>query len=366
MDEPLHRLRFYEAYNTFTWPPLNLPTGHNGTYNCNWSLDDARNPLRICDVQDTEVVALIGALLTNIDRVLCMLQVPSHLIDQGRRSEVMLRAIALEESGSWEIRLEHHHAIKAKYIEQRDTMWHPRPGMPDTNPINQGIDEVDRISETHVGAPRCGLEAILRGALIGTWTAFESFAVDLWVTCVNLRPRSLARNVIELKSTAKERSGTNSGESFVEVKMNQPRIGLDELARFGFNVSNKMGQLLKDERRVSLESLSGISTAYRDAFRQMENKKKPPSPKLETFFSSVYGDLKCLEALRNLLAHRGGIVDEKFLDEVKPYSEFLHSHPRNRPLIVDGPLVKKYLFAVGKATVDLLNLVCEWLDKHKE
>src|SRR5262249_17396378 len=66
----------------------------------------------------------------------------------------------------------------------------------DRRQFGTSFTEIPRISQCTYGTLVEGLAHLLRAALLNTWTTFESLATDLWIKAVDLRPKSLARNVV--------------------------------------------------------------------------------------------------------------------------------------------------------------------------
>jgi len=191
---------------------------------------------------------------------------------------------------------------------------------------------------------------MLQAAMLNAWTAFESHATDLWVKAVDLRPRTLAKYVVQ---------GPNE-------KHQEPSIQFSNLADYGFDLTSKMGQLLRGSQRVKMDSFKGIEAAYRATFMLPESKGKKPSKNLDDLLKKHHSNLKCLEAARNLLAHRGGIVDARFLEEVKGHSPYLSGLQENKPLPVNGMHVQQSIILVIAASLDLLEFVGDWLEKHPD
>ncbi len=173
-------------------------------------------------------------------------------------------------------------------------------------------------------------------------------------------------NVLALSSTQSGATRDEGSEEGRSSKQQEPRIRFVDLAAHDFNVGNRMGRLLKDHGRVSFECLWDIKTAYLDAFRTPEDRKRRPSEPLVQLFDRFFGEMKCLEAIRNLLAHRGGVVDIRFIENVRKYSALLSTLAIGQPLPVDGPMVRKYLGVVAESSVSLLNFVANWLAKRLE
>lgn len=203
-----------------------------------------------------------------------------------------------------------------------------------------------------------GFHALLGSQLVMAWMAFESLAADLWVAAVNARPRSLAVNVLSASTqdTAPKDDPTPQQERQYEISLN-----VDALKLAQFNLVEKMGDILKDRKRVSFLSLDGIEKAYLAAFRSPPGQKNArPSHNLTDLLDEYRQRLFTLSKMRHLLAHKGGVLDKKFIDEVKSHSPELTSSPDGR-LPLSGPMVRDYTNAAFRAGGDLIKFVDNWL-----
>lgn len=362
----MHNLRFDESLIGFTWPPSNLPLGGISGHVTTQTSCDKECTLPKSVLGNSDILKIVEFFAVNLDRSMSLLYFPdaffwyAKIVENAAYETTRREADLHNSSQDWNERKERF-LIVLKEVRNNSSVEQHCPfgsAREQIKLFNNDIQSIERDPIIHAG-----LQNILLSGLLNAWTSFESSAVDLWLKAVDLRPKTLAYHVVMLQSTGRKRG--EHGDS--ELKMKEPRIGFKELADAGFNLAGKMGRLLKQEKRVSLESLTGIRTAYYDAFRQMENKSKPTNPKLLAFFDGeIFGKLKCLEAIRNLIAHRGGIVDQKFIDEVEPYSPSLYALPLEKALPVDGPLLSQSLSTVIEASVFLWEFVAEWLDKNPE
>jgi len=208
-----------------------------------------------------------------------------------------------------------------------------------------------------------GILAWLSTVLVGAFTAFESMATDMWVRAVNRRPNTLGANLVKFP-TCRPRAARSSSEK--EKDQQQPTIRLSELADAGFNVSTGVGDLLKRLHRVSFESVYGIESAYYSAFRNSEDKKGRPSNGLAALFAPAIADLETLEEIRNLILHRGGVVDQDFKDRVRPYAPALANLPLKEPLPVNGQMVERYASMAYSFCGHLDTFIADWFAKHPE
>jgi hypothetical protein len=135
------------------------------------------------------------------------------------------------------------------------------------------------------------MQALLYSCAVFAWSAVESALKDAWVTAVNLRPFPLGhRSVLALGSDAEAGSGITS---------KQVSVGL--LAKHGFDLRDKIGTIIAE--KYDFTGTNGIRAAYSAAFG-----------KEEIIDSALSSDqLNRLEAIRHLIAHRAGLVDEEFL-----------------------------------------------------
>jgi hypothetical protein len=349
----MHNLRFTNAQIGVTWPPKNLPTDVFRKSMIQISAGAQTDPFSDAALTP-EFHTVIQSLLLNMERVLALLHVPQEVFNLSQRLEKLAQAAARDEAGGPDVPPHLHDAVVRNY-EQRSEVnerWRPQIGVDFENSISvpNFPQEIGRLVDVPwAGVARVGVVALLHAALIGTWTAFESFAKDLWIIAVDQSPKTLAMNVFRRSNVQQ-----------------QPNITFSELAEHGFNVSGKMGRLLVEKNRANFQSFTGTKEAFFQAFRIPEDKKLRRSPLLEEIFATFSDDLKCLEEIRNLLAHQGGMVDPIFSEKIKKYSAALGNLPVNEPLQVDGEMVSKYLGVVAQITVSLLNFVAEWLARQPE
>jgi hypothetical protein len=168
-----------------------------------------------------------------------------------------------------------------------------------------------------------GMQGILYALLTEAWTAFESLAQDLWVRIVNVYPVPLAQRVLE--PTANLEAGN-------QVKSISWKIIKD----FGFDLTADMGTLLLRQKSVDFQQLKSIKAAYSVAF----------DGETDVIFESANPKLDILEATRNLLAHKGGVIDKKFKDRVANVPGLAESI-EGAQLFFTGPVVREQLLAVA-------------------
>lgn len=135
-----------------------------------------------------------------------------------------------------------------------------------------------------------GLRSVLGAIIVNSWMCLETLVEDLWVSSVNAFPEKLALPVIE------------SNSNRIHDNNNKPKsISTLVFRKYGFDLQNCMGHILVNERKVDFRTIAGARMAYKQSF----------SEKILALEDNQ--DLVSFEAIRNIFAHKGGTVDEKFL-----------------------------------------------------
>ena len=162
--------------------------------------------------------------------------------------------------------------------------------------------QLDQLQDIDARVKR-GLEANLRGLVVGAWTTFEVLASDLWETAVNLYPCPLA-SLSGATPTKVRRALTALGDDVASPPVQGKSIRMDYLQAHGFDLSHRMGTVLRE--RFNFQILDGIRSAYYSAFADEASEVRA------VIASDV---ISALAITRNLLVHRSGFVDKRFLDE---------------------------------------------------
>lgn len=162
--------------------------------------------------------------------------------------------------------------------------------------------QLDQLQDIDASVKR-GLESTLRGLVVGAWTTFEVLASDLWETAVDLYPYPLAS--LSGASPAKaKRALTALADDVATPAVQSKSIRMDYLQAHGFDLSRRMGTVLRE--RFNFQVLDGIRTAYFSAFADEASEVR----------ALIASDaLGALATVRNLLVHRSGFVDRRFMDD---------------------------------------------------
>jgi hypothetical protein len=201
-----------------------------------------------------------------------------------------------------------------------------------------------------------GFEAVLFNAIVGCWTAFEAMASDLWEAALNVHPSGLA----ELKGTPWLKESQVASESDEDQKENTAKtkhVNLTDLQRWRYAVSRHMGSILKIKFNFNL--LAGIKNAYTVAWWE-----KGDQDKIKAILE--HPDLDLLQAIRNLLVHKGGIVDQRLLSRItgkmnKQIDPRFAEARLHEPLVIDGSTVSHSICFIIKLSTNLMHFVDSWL-----
>ena len=182
---------------------------------------------------------------------------------------------------------------------------------------------------------KTSLEAMLASYITGMWTAFETLAGDLWERALNVSPENLATL-----------QGVPRGQQ-------RKSIDLDIIKLHGFDLQQKMGTILRGKYEMS--GLSEIRRAYAHAF----------VVDADAIIAAINDPvLEKLSAVRNLIVHKAGIVDQEYLERTKHFGDL----PPAMLLIhlpIDGQFVSGLLRSSTAVSFTLLKSVDEWIDQHK-
>ena len=86
---------------------------------------------------------------------------------------------------------------------------------------------------------------------------------------------------------------------------------------------------------------------------------------LESAFEPYAVELSFLEAIRDLFAHKGGVIDEKFLNRARTRAEFSGAKVGNI-IGIGGPIVAEYANTVADCATALINALDKWLAENPE
>jgi hypothetical protein len=189
------------------------------------------------------------------------------------------------------------------------------------------------------------IEAILYSVVLGLWTAFEIFSSEVWIVALNEGPKQLAENVFK-------RPKMNDDEDITNQQAKQ--IPLEVLKNYEYDLSSKMGDLLRDTKKVDFQSIYSTALAYATVFGSA-------AESLFDVKQEDYANIIVLSEMRNVILHNANLVDEKYRRSVRKakgstLSPVL-SLAVNEPLPIQGSLIRQITRSIGLFSTQLLKIV---------
>jgi len=172
-------------------------------------------------------------------------------------------------------------------------------------------------------------------------------AGDLWESALNVHPDGLS----ELKGKRKRLLRADDHD-FDEVAESVKKIPIQQIHRHRFDLRNRMGTALRGLQRF--DRLGGIREAYALAFFK-KSEEVDEALKDQAF--------DWLSAVRNLIVHRAGIVDQTY----KEKSQYLTMLPKaeiGSPILLDGARVTALMMATIVCARKLLVAVDNWVSTN--
>jgi hypothetical protein len=181
--------------------------------------------------------------------------------------------------------------------------------------------------------------------VIHAWTAFETLAGDLWETAVNLCPDPLA-----LMSSGQRDQGR-------EKDKEGRTIPIKSLLDYGLDIKNCMGTILRTQTKCKFTSWDEITKSYQTTF------PKDSAIASKELWSEL--DAYSVSQVRNLLVHKAGVVDQKFVDDCKRDPRMWRFEAGN-PIQLTGNLIQQLLRGHFCFSAVLILLVDEWVVRHRQ
>jgi hypothetical protein len=189
--------------------------------------------------------------------------------------------------------------------------------------LGRDISEFLIHAVTAGGLADAAAELIVQGAVLA-WGALEVLARDVFITYLNENPQATTRLLTE-PSTRK--------------RFEWPKIPMDLLAEYKFDLSESMGSLLSQQQDMS--DLGTIKAVYAVIF-------PPHEPLLENLNKR---DLWILSQQRHLIVHRRGVIDKRYLENTGSMQEI------GTRLTIEPATLERYLKVVrdtGRTLVEAI------------
>lgn len=166
-----------------------------------------------------------------------------------------------------------------------------------------------------------GIQILLQAAAVTAWTTAEYCLEDVWVTCVSERPGHVPAEMIS-----------------------KVRIDAAALFSVGLDARNRLGELLASSG-FSFDNPASIKRAYDALFGTGSH------PNLAVAIQQLH----TLNEVRNLIVHRGGIVDKRFRERT-------HYRTRvGRPFLLSERSMVDYANASTRACKAAITFADQWL-----
>jgi uncharacterized protein involved in tolerance to divalent cations len=281
------------------------------------------------NIKSQELTKVASNFAINFDDLLGLLALPLALVGVGivENRRLALHATAIVSTKNifkWKDSPEARKEVELEVKRLLDEMERTSPFIDDANVHLAAILKMDIVNSS--------IKFLLRAAISSAWTAFECLAKDLWVVALNSRPLNLAHPTFRSVTDDNVANGL-TGKSI--------SVGL--LARQGFDLRCCLGDLLST--KFDFSGVRGIKEAYFAAFGK--------SASLEGILAR--DELEKLEAIRHLVVHRAGIIDDQFKRRVKT------DVAEGELLALDGQSVSHLADEALNDGCNLLEFVDAWL-----
>lgn len=200
--------------------------------------------------------------------------------------------------------------------------------------ITSGVNQINEMLRHETGANQ-SMQNIMFAVVLESWTAFETLAADLWFTALD-----------HGASEWRKRSGIKYDKPSESSEITDPSTIADPQREYG--------SFLRDTGKVPFQKLPNIITAYRTAFGKTVQEK--------LFGKDPY--IFALSAVRNVITHKAGVADRKYVSAVKNVPE-LRTVVINTPIRLNGVIVRKLRNAAITVGNELVLFVDEQLSNQQ-
>ena len=135
-----------------------------------------------------------------------------------------------------------------------------------------------------------GLNILKFNFIANSWAIYESTCKDVWQILVNENPQKFVHTILD-----KTKGGQN-----IEDSLTTKNISIGFLAKYNFNISQNLGDILVS--RFDFSSNSGIYKAFNTLLYKN---------KIDVSFLAN-DNLNELEIARHIIVHRAGIIDAEY------------------------------------------------------
>ncbi len=210
-------------------------------------------------------------------------------------------------------------------------------------------ERVDLFLSLSPSGYECGLQ-FLATLCVRAWTIFEVLAGDLWVEVLDSNPEVLGKSAAEYDrreagDAESVISGNKNKKNDPDVKGRTIQVPLDALVSCNWNLANRLGTYCKE--KFNFQTFEKIKEAYEYVW------PKPYAGRIHEIFDI---GLREVAAIRNVIVHNGGEVDEKFKRQLAPENP-LRDLPINQHIPLDGRMAMRLADMATRKAQGLITLV---------
>lgn len=192
------------------------------------------------------------------------------------------------------------------------------------------------------------VQALLSSQIVMCWTALEALTEDIWVRCLNARPR------LALIAINAEPLDTDDEQTAEQKRRRSVPIPTEMVRMSGFVIQERMGDIVSRMKKWDFAKRGDAIAAYKSVFGG-------ESEEIATILDT--DETRHLAAIRNNLVHNAGIADQEFRKLMKSHPT-LSTIPFGEAVPIDGDLVSAMTNLADSVGVSLIQKVSNWLDKN--
>jgi hypothetical protein len=280
---------------------------------------------------------VVNTFFNNVARTNSFCWFPAHVAAQAIRDQLCRDYAVFKVTGKLNLRKASYDERTEKAIwmesrKQKRRMTQKGAG-DDERRLKIGVPYIRDLLSHEFGTQQSMLN-ILFSVVVESWTAFETLAADLWYVALDHGSEEW-----------RKRSGLKYDKPRVSDSEPPASIDLDTIA----DPQKNYGSFLRDTEKVSFQKLSNIVSAYKTTFGKDE---------IKNLFEK-YSYIFALSAVRNVITHKAGVADRKYVDAVKPFPE-LNGVAQGTSMRIDGEIVRK----LRKAAIIVGNELVLFVDER--
>jgi hypothetical protein len=266
--------------------------------------------LKSGEFSQSGVEGVATTLMENIRRLHSHASMPYQIFNYGRRFQEVYAKFYAEPARS---QMENISDDQMRDFQAREKAWlwilGREPHYSDIGWSTSGQDVAGfaiapEVSPYAHDNKRTQINAFCASLVIEAWALFESLSEDLWEAALNFHPTVLG--ALDGIPRSKYRAPRNEAAR-QNTTQSTLRMSFDDLQRKKFDVSSCIGTILKRNDNIGFRSIYDIRASYHRAFSAQSNS-----------IDEILDDsgLQYAAAVRNLLIHKRGIVDDEFEKQV--------------------------------------------------